>query len=56
MKMSEQMDGTKESTGEPTCPNPIQSVPEFVKKHWTIKRNDHMKRTLLINHLAEKKT
>ena len=28
--MSEQMDATKDSTGEPTSPNPIQSVAEFV--------------------------
>ena len=31
--MSEQMDVTKDSTGEPTSPNHIQSVAEFVKKY-----------------------
>ena len=30
--MSEQMDATKDSTGEPTSPNPIQSVAEFMRK------------------------
>ena len=30
--MSEQMDATKDSTGEPTSLNPIQSVAEFVRK------------------------
>ena len=35
MKMSEQMDATKDSTGQPTSQYPIQSVTEFVKKHWT---------------------
>ena len=37
--MSEQMDATKDSTGEPTSPNPIQYVAEIVrKKHRTIQK------------------
>ena len=31
--MSEQMDATKDTSGEPTSPNAIQSVAEFVKKN-----------------------
>ena len=27
------MDATKDSTGEPTSPNPIQAVAEFVRKN-----------------------
>ena len=39
MKMSEQIDATKDSTGEPTSPHPIQSVAEFIKKrHRTIQK------------------
>ena len=30
--MSEQMDATKDSTGEPISADPIQTVSEFVKK------------------------
>ena len=30
--MSQQMDATKDSTGELTSPNPIQYVAEFVKE------------------------
>ena len=34
------MDATKDSTGEPTSPNPIQSVAEFMRKtHRTIQKN-----------------
>ena len=57
IKMSEQMHGTKDSTGEPTSPNSIQSVSEFAKKlHWTIKKNLCVKRTLLTNNLTERQT
>ena len=35
------MNATKDSTGEPTSPNPIQSAVEFVPKHWTIQKS-HM--------------
>ena len=31
--MSEQMDATKDSTGESSSPNTIQSVAEFVRKN-----------------------
>ena len=33
-----QNDVTKDSTGEPISPNPIQSVAECVKKYWTNKK------------------
>ena len=41
--MSEQVDATKDSTGEPTSPNPIQSaVTEFVKKTLDHSKNPHV--------------
>ena len=35
------MDATKGSTGEPTSPNPIQSVVEFVRKNKESFKNLH---------------
>ena len=35
------MDATKDSTGEPTSPNPTQFLAKFVKKHRTIQKT-HM--------------
>ena len=40
--MNEQMDATKDSTSEPTSPNPIQSVAEFVRKTLDHSKHPHV--------------